>query len=153
MATSALHQRKLWFAILPLLITVITLIALAGSSVYLLSAVRAYVGGEGLWSKSQKDAVFHLVRYARTADEMDFERYRNAIAIPLGDRKAREALDRAGGADYDTARQGMLEGRNHPDDIASLSFVFVHLRHQTYIARAISIWEEGDRLIAEVVRA
>ena len=25
-----------------------------------LSSLRAYVGGEGLWSKAQKDAVFHL---------------------------------------------------------------------------------------------
>ena len=28
-----------------------------------LSSVRAYVGGEGLWSKAQKDAVFHLYKY------------------------------------------------------------------------------------------
>jgi len=26
----------------------------------ILSAVRAYVGGEGLWSKGQKQAVYHL---------------------------------------------------------------------------------------------
>ncbi|UUZ52342.1 hypothetical protein LP419_22555 [Massilia sp. H-1] len=30
----------------------------------LLSAGRAYVGGEGLWSKSQKDMVYALARYA-----------------------------------------------------------------------------------------
>ncbi len=29
-----------------------------------LSSLRAYVGGEGLWSKAQKDAVFHLYKYA-----------------------------------------------------------------------------------------
>ncbi|HYL55224.1 MAG TPA: hypothetical protein VEU73_06575 [Gemmatimonadales bacterium] len=33
-----------------------------------LSAVRAYVGGEGLWSKAQKDATYRLVRHARGAD-------------------------------------------------------------------------------------
>ena len=32
-----------------------------------LSSLRAYVGGEGLWSKAQKDAVYYLNRYADTA--------------------------------------------------------------------------------------
>src|SRR5262249_25024194 len=32
-------------------------------------------------------------------------------------------------------------------------FVFVHLRHLSYMERAIAIWEQGDRLIAQVVRA
>src|SRR5215510_5594360 len=151
LGASLMHQRKLWFAIVPLLVTVATLIALTGISMYVLSAVRAYVGGEGLWSKSQKDAIFHLVRYAGTADEADFRKYQEAIAIPLGARKAREALDRpARMIDYEAARQGFLQGKNHPDDIDSLSFVFVHLRHLSYIASAIEIWEEGDRLVAEV---
>jgi len=31
-----------------------------------LSAVRAYVAGEGLWSKAEKDAAYHLEAYGRT---------------------------------------------------------------------------------------
>ena len=41
-----------------------------------MSAVRAYVGGESLWSKAQKTAVQYLGRYARTRDEADFAAYR-----------------------------------------------------------------------------
>jgi two-component system, sensor histidine kinase len=32
-----------------------------------LSSLRAYVGGEGLWSKAQKDATFHLLQIRRFA--------------------------------------------------------------------------------------
>ena len=43
---------------------VLGLLMLANVSFGLLSSVRAYVGGESLWSKAQKDAVFHLQKYA-----------------------------------------------------------------------------------------
>jgi hypothetical protein len=33
-----------------------------------LSAARAYVAGEGLWSKAQRDAVYSLTLYAQTRD-------------------------------------------------------------------------------------
>src|SRR5215510_16169777 len=79
---------------LPLVAMVTALLVLVASSMETLSAGRAYVAGEGLWSKAQKDAVHHLLNYARSFDERYFERYEIAIAVPLGDRKAREALDR-----------------------------------------------------------
>ena len=56
----------------PFVAIVALLLALAGVSLYVMSAVRAYVGGESLWSKSQKTAVQFLGRYARTHDESDF---------------------------------------------------------------------------------
>jgi len=38
---------------LPMLIAVAALVSLAAASMHALSGVRAYVGGEGLWSKAQ----------------------------------------------------------------------------------------------------
>src|SRR3979409_1834471 len=54
-----------------------------------LSAVRGYVSGEGLWSKAQKAAVYHLTRYAASQREQDFALYHAAIEVTLGDRQAR----------------------------------------------------------------
>ena len=62
---------------------------LAGLSLEMLSSVRAYVGGEGLWSKSQKDAIHFISVYSQTGDEQFFDRFKKAIAIPLSDRAAR----------------------------------------------------------------
>ena len=146
-----LHRAKLWLAIVPMLIAVAALISLAAVSMNALSGVRAYVGGEGLWSKAQKDAVYYLVRYARNADALDYQRYQAAIIVPLGDRQAREALDRpAALIDYEAARQGFLQGRNNAADIDSMSAIFVHFRHLHYIAEAIDIWARGDQLIDRV---
>src|SRR5688572_31009781 len=99
----------------PLALIAAVLLVLVDASMETLSAGRAYVAGEGLWSKAQKDSVYHLLRYARDRDRAHYDRYLAAIAIPLGDRKAREALDRPQ-PDYAAAQVGFIEGRNHPDD-------------------------------------
>jgi PAS domain S-box-containing protein len=147
-----LRRANLWLATMPMLIAVAALIALAAASLHALSGIRAYVGGEGLWSKAQEDAIYYLVRYARTADASDFQKYQTAILVPLGDRKAREALDRPASAiDYEAARRGFLEGRNNSADIPAMSAIFVHLRNLSYIANAISIWAQGDALLERVI--
>jgi signal transduction histidine kinase/ActR/RegA family two-component response regulator len=149
-----LASRRLWLAVVPVFLTVAALIALAALSMYVLSAVRAYVGGEGLWSKSQKDAIFYLVRYAQTADEIDFAKYQQAILVPKGDRLARETLDRPEQKiDYETARLGFLQGKNHPADIPGMSALFVYFRHVSYFETAIDIWTRADRLIESVTQA
>jgi hypothetical protein len=71
---------------------------LAGMSLSILSSVRAYVGGESLWSKGQKDAIHYLSLYGETGDDRYFEQYEKSIAGPLGDRAARIALEKKAGS-------------------------------------------------------
>lgn len=66
---------------------------LAGMSLTILSSVRAYVGGESLWSKGQKDAIHYLYLYGETGEERLYEQFRDAAAVPFGDRDARRALE------------------------------------------------------------
>ncbi len=142
-------SRRLLRIIWPFLAMVVLLAALWSLSMDILSATRAYVGGESLWSKAQKDAVFYLNRYAVTRSETDYERYLEAIKVPLGDRKAREELEQAS-PNLTRARQGFLEGRNHPDDIDGMIWLFRRFRNEGYMNRAIAIWAEGDQRIAEL---
>src|SRR3954468_239650 len=81
-----------------------------------LSSVRAYVGGEGLWSKAQKDAVFHLYRYGVSRTERDYQLFEQFMRVPMGDARARHELLQSD-RDMQAARAGFIEGRNHPDDI------------------------------------
>jgi two-component system cell cycle sensor histidine kinase/response regulator CckA len=125
------------------------LLLVANIGMEILSATRSYVGGEGLWSKGQKDALFYLMRYADTGDERDYARYRAAIAVPLGDRRAREELERPA-PDLAAVTEGFLAGRNHPDDIPGMIRLFRRFRSISYIDRAIAIWAEADGEIARV---
>jgi len=69
------------------------LVLLATESISIVSASRAYVGAESLWSKAQKEAVYSLYRYAQSGSELDFEGFREAISVPIGDRRARVELE------------------------------------------------------------
>ena len=80
-----------WLVIGPFVAVVVLLAALGLTSTHILSAVRAYVGVESLWSKGQKDAVYHLVNYAHGRRAEDYQRFVDAIAVPLGDHIARIA--------------------------------------------------------------
>src|ERR1700687_1323338 len=61
----------------------------------LLTGVRAYVGGEGLWSKAEKRAVLSLTKYAASHAEGDYQQYLAEIAVTEGDKQARLTLARS----------------------------------------------------------
>src|SRR5208282_3490105 len=145
-------SRRLLRIIWPFLAIVVLLVALWSVSMDILSSTRAYVGGESLWSKAQKDAAFYLNRYAATRSETDYDRYLDVIKVPLGDRKAREELDQPK-PNLERARAGFIEGHNHPDDIADMIWLFRRFRNVGYVDRAITIWAEADARIAELTGA
>ena len=133
-----------------LVITAIGLLAIMYFSLQVESGVRAYVGGEGLYSKGQKDAAYHLIRYAGTREEAEYQAYLEAIAIPRGDKIARLELEKPD-PDLDVAAAGFAQGRNHPADIPVLIATFRVFRQVSYIDEAIAIWTEGDALIDQLV--
>ena len=123
--------------------------SVAAFSIQLLSTVRAYVAGESLYSKAQKDAQIFLLDYAEKRDEADYQRFMSALAIPTGDRVAREALQQAE-PDIEAARRGFLDGGNHPDDIDGLIQMFRWFQHVPFMSRPIATWTQGDRAILEM---
>lgn len=133
----------LWRLVWPFTALVLAQVSLAVISLDTLSSVRAYVGGEARWSKGQKDAIYFLTRYVQTGDPLAYSRYQNAIAIPIGDRDGRFALEKSP-ADLAAARDGFLRGGNHPDDISGLIWLFRNFRHVSYLERAIGHWKATD---------
>ena len=93
MMAPARGKNRLLRLVMPFVAVVIFQAFLAGLSLEMLSSVRAYVGGEGLWSKGQKDAIHFISLYSETGDERFFDQFKKAIAIPLSDRAARYALE------------------------------------------------------------
>ena len=141
--------KKLGLIVVLFVLIVGCLLVLANVQMEILSGVRAYVGGEGLWSKGEKDAVHHLARYAETRDERDYRRYLDAIAVPMGDKQARLELEKPA-PDPRVVREGFVQGRNHPDDVPRMAMLFRRFRHVSYMAKAIAIWTAGDRYVAAI---
>jgi diguanylate cyclase (GGDEF)-like protein/PAS domain S-box-containing protein len=136
----------------PFLLIVVVLVLLASESLKIVSASRAYVGAESLWSKAQKEAVYSLFRYAQSHAEADYAAYRAAIAVPMGDHRARQELERSD-PDLAVAREGFIAGKNDPDDVDWMIMLFRRFRDVSLMHRAIAIWAEGDEHIAELDNA
>jgi len=131
---------------------VVCLLLVANFSFGLLSSARAYVGGEGLWSNAQKDAVFHLQRYAGNRSPEELRKFRAALAIPLGDFEARTEMNKAN-PDLAKVRRGFIAGGNDPDDIGDMINLYRRFGSAAFMQRAIHAWEGGDRLIARLENA
>jgi diguanylate cyclase (GGDEF)-like protein len=133
----------------PVLISLTVMLVAAVLSIELLSTIRAWVGGEGLYSKGQKNATYYLSQYALSHSEKDFRLYQAAIAFPLGDLKARLALQRRP-SDLDGAYAGFLQGGSDPADIDSIITVFRLFGGVGPVRRAIDIWTEGDSYTTQI---
>ncbi len=128
-----------------LFILALTLTALTMFAITIVSGVRAYVAGEGLYAKYQKDSVFYLRRYIQTAAESDYKKFSEAILVPLGDGNARRALDKRS-PDRPNAARFFRAGQNSPDDVPSLVKLFLRFRHLSFMNVAIRIWGQADEL-------
>jgi PAS domain S-box-containing protein len=115
----------------------------------ILTGVRAYVGGEGLWSKAEKRATFSLTRYAESHSEQDYQEYLADIAVPLGDKQARLQLQ-SPKPNMSLVYQGFVQGRNSPEDVDSMTKLFLRFGRVGYMAQAIRIWTEGDGYIDQL---
>lgn len=112
-----------------------------------LSAVRAFVAGEGSWSKAQKNAALSLRSYIVTREQKDFDSFIAYLKIPEGDRRARLELAKAD-PDMQIVREGFVAGSIAPEDIDGMA-VFIRRFHQiSYVKRAMAAWSEADAVLA-----
>ncbi len=114
-----------------------------------LSAVRAFVGGEGLWTKSQKQAIYKLQRYSATKDENDYQGFLSTLSVNEGDHIARLELMKFS-PDLEIVRKGFIQGQIHPDDIDPMVRLLQKFSGVSYISKAVGAWTEGDYLIDEL---
>ena len=123
--------------------------ALAMISMYLLGGIRAYVGGESIWSKAHFTAVAHLRAHVHTGDPRHMSEFAAALIPQAGDQLARETLQ-ARPVRWDVARQGFRAGGLHPDDINAMLLLH-HLFSQTWLFQpSLQAWARGDALFAEL---
>lgn len=117
----------------------------------IISAARAFVGGEGLWSKAQKNAVLEMQNYITTRDKKHYQAFLNNMRIPLGDRKARLALEKPE-LNFKEVENGFIEGRNHPKDIPSMIRLMRYFNQFEHLQQAIIAWRKADAMADELLK-
>lgn len=149
------HQRfgitaKLATIVLVFVGALVVLMVVVLLSFRIATGVRAYIGGEGLWSKGQKDAVYYLQRYVSSGGAEDYAKYHAAVSITLGDRIAREEMLKAD-FDPEVVERGFVQGMNAAADVPPMIFLFRRFGNFSYMSDAIAIWTEADAEIANLM--
>jgi signal transduction histidine kinase/ActR/RegA family two-component response regulator len=142
--------RKLYFTVGIMAVLVAIELSTLFFAVNTLSSVRSYVEGEGLWSKAQKDAVYHLRIYTFSHDEKDYRQFLEFLEVPLGDKKARIELAKVN-PDFEAARRGFIEGRNHPDDVDGMINLIRRFHDIYYIHSAFVIWGQAEEKMEQLI--
>ncbi|MCA1802960.1 MAG: hypothetical protein LC662_10915 [Rhodothermaceae bacterium] len=136
---------------------VVTVISLFGVVILLLGflwmytaglfmSLNAYIEGEGYYSRYQKDSFTHLIQFVEERDPKYYWMYREAISVPLGNSVARIELEKEN-PEYEIVREGLLQGRNHPDNIDRIIGLFRNYRNTEFMDTAIGLWEQGDEMV------
>jgi PAS domain S-box-containing protein len=113
------------------------------------AAARAYVGGESVWSKAEKQAAQCLQRYASSGAARDYACYEAHLTQPLAHREARKELLKE---DFDPGRVRdlFLEGGIDTADVDEMIQLSRWFGGVSDVQRAMQVWEEGDAQIDQM---
>lgn len=114
-----------------------------------LSTVRAIVEGESLWSKGQKDALYHLSRYVSTHDPQEYQKYKEYLSAPLADKQSRLELMKEN-PNFTIVEQGFAKGGIHPSETHAMSLFFKRFEFIDYVKKTVALWNLGDEEIAAI---
>lgn len=129
----------------PLALATLTLVVLSVGGFHALSAARAYVGGESMWSKARSGAIV----FVRTLPSADCHRIDALLEVPFGDRDARLALDESP-PNLEAAARGLVRGGNDPADVDGMIHLYLNFNSLPPVREAIEAWKRGDLLIEKV---
>lgn len=144
------HRRFITKIAAIILISSTILIGLNYYSIKILSSIRAFVNGESEYSKGQKDATHYLVDFIQTSNIKSYKSFKEELSVPIGCRTARVLLQNKGA--YDETFNAFLRGRNHPDDIPGMIWIFKAFQDFKAVNNIVKKWENADSDIAELER-
>ncbi len=133
----------------PFVLIIFVLLGAMTLSLEIMSTVRAFVGGESLYSKGQKQAHIALGAYLRSQSDTEYQQFIEAISMPMGDRKARLALDQ-NEPDLEITHQGFIEGGNRPEDVPGIIWLYRNFGKTSLLADSIGFWAAADAQVEKL---
>ncbi|QDK36633.1 response regulator [Bdellovibrio sp. NC01] len=117
-----------------------------------LSTLRAFVGGEGSWSKAQKNSIHSLYLYILTQEPKYYEDFSYNLRVNLGDRQARlELMKPAAERDMKKVFEGFRQGGVAEGDIPGAANLLLRFHNAPYIDHALVAWEQADVKIDQLM--
>ncbi|MCB9091459.1 MAG: response regulator [Halobacteriovoraceae bacterium] len=118
-------------------------------ALYSFSAIRAFIGGEGIWSKAQKDAINNLQTYVVTGNAYYYDAFWGDLQIPFNDRQVRLEVESTE-PNINRVYSGLESGGIHPDDVENMGSFFIRFKEMSFFVEARKVWSAGDKAIDEL---
>ncbi len=143
--------RRWQFALGAIFFAVIaSLVLVAYAGLEIVSATRAYVNGEAIWSKAQQNAIHALIRYTLSGDEKDYSEFLHAMEIPLAGQRALAEMEKPK-PDMSVVRAALIGAGEHPDDVDRIARFFRWFHNSPHFEHAVQLWKRGDVAINQVL--
>lgn len=139
------YLKRNWILIGLVIVSSVFTILFNFYSIKITSGTRSYLAGESRYSKGQKDAVRHLLKYLEFGTEDEWTLYRENIDIPLGAGDLRIAMlnDRPKEVLY----AALARGKNNPLDYDKIIWMYKNFNSLPDMKEANKLWESGDIII------
>ena len=124
------------------------IIAAGIGGISLVNIARSFANGGTYYATGHLAAVAALRRFAVSRSQEDFEAYLRNIHVPISDGTARAILDDRE-LPVENSYPFLIAGKNHPDDVAGIAWLYRTFSHTASMRPAIEVWRQAD---AEVQR-
>lgn len=143
-------SRKLLIVILVHLLHASVLLGVTAYGMKAISASRAYVEGEGLWGKAEKEGIIQLTAYVQNGDEAHYQAFLAEMNVTLGDHRARLEMDKAN-PDMQVVEDGFVAGRLSKEDVPNLAWLYRNFGWEPHISSAVQVWRVADENITILI--
>lgn len=117
----------------------------------ILVSVRSLIYSEGVWSKSQKNAVINIYQYAKLRDVYFLNAFNEQIDIINNYKIARIELNKSNkDIDINLVRKGLMQGQLLQSEADGVIHILKNYRNISYVQNAIERWAYGDELVVEL---
>jgi diguanylate cyclase (GGDEF)-like protein/PAS domain S-box-containing protein len=111
--------------------------------------LAAFLNGESVWSKAQKQAVIDLQSYAVTGSQHDLDDFKSNYALLGYDRWVRD-VTASGHYDYDEVKAALSHGNALPEAVPGVVFMFQYVNQAPYMKESLAAWRSTDDAIAQL---
>jgi len=145
-------SKKLYLVIGILLTIIVFMVFLSAFGMNILANLTSFVEAEGMITKTQKEAIYSLSRYAFTYDQTEYQKYKGAVDALLKLREARLEMENSD-PDIDIVYEGLRDAimSGQDDEVIESMRVYMMFKRFPYMRAAISKWQETDPYLFKLI--
>lgn len=113
-----------------------------------IDGIRAFTSGESLFMKAQQEASRNLTNYVFTGKPAHYQHFLKQLQVPINDSLARNSLNK--NASNEVVKKQLELGRNAPEDLDNIIWVYKNFKSLSQFKDAIKIWKSADLLVMDL---